>query len=463
MFDIAIFTTASVPWMTGTAVNPIFRAAYLANDKKIKVTLAIPWLCLEDQKLVYPNQITFASPLEHKHYVQNWAEERTGFTSLFHILFYPAKFCTEKRSILAIGDITQLIPDEDADVAILEEPEHLTWYHHGKRWKEKFKHVVGIVHTNYLEYVRREKNKQLHAFLLKYINGWVTEIYCHKIIRLSAATQNLPRSVICNVHGVNPKFITIGKLKQNLTQCAYYIGKMVWSKGYRDLHRLLMDNQTQLVNIQLDLYGSGEDSEQVKKAVQDLKLAVNINSGRDHSDPIFHGYKVFINPSTTDVLCTTTAEALAMGKIVVCAKHPSNQFFDHFSNCRMYTNDAEFVKTTLKALSDDPTPLTDKERHELSWEAATERFLRSADLLNSNKFSENAVDCPESSTTNQGSFMALSLRREDLKKKIEDASAFLHFKISGNERMRVFLGALPKSLEPDEELSKELGLVAGGR
>lgn len=64
---------------------------------------------------------------------------------------------------------------------------------------------------------------------------------------------------------------------------------MVWSKGYCDLHRLLIDNQTQLVDFQMDLYGSGEDSEQVKKAVQDLKLAVNINSGRDHSDPIFHG------------------------------------------------------------------------------------------------------------------------------------------------------------------------------
>lgn len=82
---------------------------------------------------------------------------------------------------MAIGDITELIPDENADVAVLEEPEHLTWYHHGKSWKKKFKHVVGIVHTNYLEYVKREKNKQLHAFLLKYINGWVAEIYCHKV------------------------------------------------------------------------------------------------------------------------------------------------------------------------------------------------------------------------------------------------------------------------------------------
>lgn len=85
------------------------------------------------------------------------------------------------RSIFAVGDITEIIPVEEAEIAVLEEPEHLTWYHHGKRWKEKFCLVVGVVHTNYLEYVRREKNGRVQAFLLKNINSWVVNIYCHKV------------------------------------------------------------------------------------------------------------------------------------------------------------------------------------------------------------------------------------------------------------------------------------------
>ncbi|GFY90289.1 digalactosyl diacylglycerol deficient 2 [Actinidia rufa] len=292
---ICIFTTASLPWMTGTAVNPLFRAAFLVKDGERKVTLVIPWLSLKDQEVVYPDKIAFNSPSEQEEYVRQWLEERTGFRSGFDIRFYPGKFSRDKRSILAAGDITEIIPDEEADIAVLEEPEHLTWYHHGKRWKTKFRLVVGIVHTNYLEYVKREKNGQLQAFFLKYVNSWVVNIYCHKVIRLSAATQDLPRSIICNVHGVNPKFIEIGKKKNErkngnnaFTKVAYYIGKMVWNKGYKELLKLLCDNQKDLIGLEVDLYGSGEDSSEVQEAAKKLELTVSVNPGRDHADPLFH-------------------------------------------------------------------------------------------------------------------------------------------------------------------------------
>ncbi|KAK3150869.1 hypothetical protein QOZ80_3AG0238800 [Eleusine coracana subsp. coracana] len=455
----AIFTTASLPWMTGTAINPLFRAAYLAKDGDKDVTLVIPWLCLKDQELVYPNKTVFHSPLEQEGYVRRWIEERIGFRPSFNIKFYPAKFSKEMRSILPVGDITECIPDEVADIAVLEEPEHLNWYHHGRRWKNKFRRVIGIVHTNYLAYVRREKNGQAIACVLKYMNTWVTRIYCHKTIRLSGATQDLPRSIICNVHGVNPKFLEIGKQKfsqlQNgekaFTKGAYYIGKMVWSKGYRELLDLLSKYQSKLAGLEVDLYGSGEDSDEVHESAQRLSLSVNVHPGRDHADPLFHEYKVFINPSTTDVVCTTTAEALAMGKIVICANHPSNEFFKQFPNCRIYNNDDEFVQLTQSALSEQPAPLTDTQRYQLSWEAATERFIEAADIN---------PHAPESKIhrTSRVSMPAF-LRTRKMKQNLEDASVYLHQALSGLEVTRCAFGAVPKTLQPDEQLCKDLGLA----
>ncbi|CAD6250768.1 unnamed protein product [Miscanthus lutarioriparius] len=457
---VAIVTTASLPWMTGTAVNPLFRAAYLAKGTRQDVTLVVPWLCKSDQELVYPNSMTFNSPEEQESYIRSWLEERLGFESNFKISFYPGKFSKERRSIIPAGDTSQFIPSREADIAILEEPEHLNWYHHGKRWTDKFNHVVGVVHTNYLEYIKREKNGALQAFLVKHINNWVTRAYCDKVLRLSAATQDLPKSIVCNVHGVNPKFLKIGEeITANresgeppFSKGAYFLGKMVWAKGYRELIDLMAKHKSDLDGFKLDVYGSGEDSQEVQSTARKLDLSLNFFKGRDHADNSLHGYKVFINPSISDVLCTATAEALAVGKFVICAEHPSNEFFVSFPNCLTYKTSEEFVARVKEAMDREPQPLTPEQRYNLSWEAATERFMEYSDL---DKVLNNEAAQPGQGRNRKNTRTS----QPNLSDIMDGGLAFAHQCLTGNEVLRLATGAIPGTRDYDKQHCVDMGLL----
>lgn len=204
----------------------------------------------------------------------------------------------------------QWVPEHQADVAILEEPEHLTWYHHGGRWTSKFRHVVGIMHTNYLDYARREENGALKAFMLRMVNNWVCRAHCHKVVKLSDAVQDLPRQCTQFVHGVSPKFLEVGAAKaraatqaaenaaaaaaaavspQNALaslsmpgssggvhsngagamstppvwpQGAYFLGKVVWAKGYTELLDLMEKHHAKgNAPVQMDIFGTGVDKQ----------------------------------------------------------------------------------------------------------------------------------------------------------------------------------------------------------
>ena len=95
---------------------------------------------------------------------------------------------------------------------------------------------------------------------------------------------------------MNPKFLEIGKRKieqqqrgdKAFTKGAYYIGKMVWSKGYRELLNLLQDHQKELAGLEVELYGSGEDSDQIQDVAKQLELVVRVHPGCDHADSMFH-------------------------------------------------------------------------------------------------------------------------------------------------------------------------------
>lgn len=215
----------------------------------------------------------------------------------------------------------------------------------------------------------------------------------------------------------------------------YFIGKLLWAKGFDQLLELqAFYKRCTGSYFAIDIYGSGPDEIEIENAFQgrsslirkgapdgqsipnemgndlsndvpasilskisetwksyDLELPKSIHQFRRDSIPgkfgfgrvdhaLLKQYKIFVNPSVSEVLCTTTAEALAMGKFVIIPVHPSNSFFMKFPNCLCYRNNLEFAANLRWALSREPEPLSAELSHELTWEAATERFIEEAKI-----------------------------------------------------------------------------------
>lgn len=99
------------------------------------------------------------------------------------------------------------------------------------------------------------------------------------------------------MHGVNPKFLKIGEKvaaerelgQQAFSKGAYFLGKMVWAKGYKELIDLLGNHKHDLGGFKLDVFGNGEDALEVQSAAKRLNLNMNFLKGRDHSDDSLHG------------------------------------------------------------------------------------------------------------------------------------------------------------------------------
>lgn len=395
-----IVTTAALPWMTGTAVNPLLRAAYLTQGRLEaggKVTLMLPWLeRVADRDKIYGKERAFDTADEQELFIRNWLRDKANLkdaSEALNIKWYTGRHETQENSIYSMGDITSLIPEEDVDICILEEPEHLNWYRApGESWTKKFKHVVGIVHTNYFVYAQDQPAALVRAPGMRLLCSWMCRAHCHRIIKLSGTLQKFApeKELVENVHGVRDTFLDYGKnmsivLKSSEASIhpvfgpdakatVYFIGKMLWSKGIGSLMDLLQyAKESADLEIEFDMFGGGPDLEDARKKSKSLGLNMTFHGPIDHA-ALAPTHKIFVNPSLSEVLCTTVAEALAMGKFVILPSHPSNDFFAQFSNCLTYANKEEFVGNLYYALTHSPEPLSKESSFALSWDAANERL-----------------------------------------------------------------------------------------
>jgi digalactosyldiacylglycerol synthase len=95
---------------------------------------------------------------------------------------------------------------------------------------------------------------------------------------------------------VSLKFLEIGKNMilekekgcSGFTNKAYFLGKMVWGKGYRELLDLWSAHKEELNDIQLDVFGNGEDSSAVREETIRHGLQINLFEGKDHADSSLH-------------------------------------------------------------------------------------------------------------------------------------------------------------------------------
>lgn len=284
--------------------------------------------------------------------------------------------------------------EEECDICVLEEPEHLNWYRApGENWTSKFKHVVGIVHTNYFVYATEQpaafiRVRMYHHVMpilvlsvltranivikmlcthmqapgMRLLSSWMCRAHCHRLIKLSGTLQKFcpEKELVENVHGVRRSFLDVGdELRTKLTTpgvgdvdpvfsadaapTVYFIGKMLWSKGLASLMDLMKyAEESADLKVKIDMYGGGPNKDEASAKAEKMGLDFSFHGPIDHAE-LGGTHKVFINPSLSEVLCTTVAEALAMGKFVVLPSHPSNDFFAQFPNCLPYANKEEFV------------------------------------------------------------------------------------------------------------------------
>jgi len=359
-YDVTVMTTAAPPWLTGPAYLALWQACGLA-ELGLRVAYVVPWVPPAGQARLWRGE-TFETPQAHLAWLA--AEiRRLGcpvVPALYHYQGHASKLL---RSIVPLEDVFRAAPP--ARVHVLTEPEHLCWYPGSTpRRRVDAETVLGVVMTNYDSYIRRQGGlaarlaplvTRLHRHLIRRHTDWTVPV--------SPAAEGITAGHpvrLGRVTGVLRHYATVPPV-QSGAGGAYFLGRLVWDKGLATVIEV-----ARRMNLPVDVLGEGPDGEAVRALARDRAAPVRFLGPSREPWTDLHRYRVFFNPSLSEVLCTTTAEALVAGRHVVLPDCPANEPFKPYPNAHFYTDTDGAIAALTRAMAEDPVP-PEAARREFDW------------------------------------------------------------------------------------------------
>ncbi|EXJ14824.1 hypothetical protein [Imhoffiella purpurea] len=361
---VDIVATAALPWRTGTAVLALLRAFYLARCG-LDVQLHLPWIPPEQQPALFGEGRIFASEEDQAAHIRSSLPE-PGCPGL-HLVFYPARYRASLGSILPACSLPRRL--RVCDWLILEEPEHLNWTRPWSDYRRVSPRITGILLTNYRYYCAHAlPAAPWVADLLERYDRWLTRRHCDDWIVLGNSICGLPNARRFLSSGIHPEFFAHAG-RAGGDGGLYFMGKLIWEKGFRELIDLLAADE----HPEVDVFGAGRDREAIGDHARARGVGLRFKglSARPAQD--IAPYKIFVNPSRSEGLCTTTAEALGQRKFVILPRDVSNEPYYPFENALIYDSPEGFQACLRFALTHQPA--ADPLETSLSWESAIDRLL----------------------------------------------------------------------------------------
>lgn len=370
--DIAVITPAALPWRTGPALFSIWHAGGLAALGH-RVAYGVPWLGPASQRRLW-GRVLFADRAAHAAWLRAEAA-RLGAPALPDIFFFDGVFSRTLFSIVVTADIFAAGPP--ARTVLVHEPEHFGWLPvTSPRARVPADRIVGIVMTNYGHYIDRPGNPVRTA-----VARWVERR--HRTLMRRHADVIVPLSPALDlagledmidwrpVTGVLDRFAHVPPVAPGCDG-VYFMGRLTWSKGLAEV----IDTAAAL-DLAVDVHGDGPDADAIRARARAKAAPVRFAGSADSPWETIRDYRVFLNPSLSEVLCSTTAEALVAGRHVVMPRCAANRPFEDLPNAHVYDTPAQRDAALLHARH-TPPEAPDAARARFDWA----RVCRSvADLL----------------------------------------------------------------------------------